>query len=240
VSEVLPVAVLAGGLGTRVRHRTGPSLPKALLPINGTPFIDLKLRELRDGGATRVVLLAGYGARQLEAHVGSGERHGLEITIVHDPPSLLGTGGALYRALPQLGSEFIVTYGDTLLEVPMDQLGQMLVSSNSVAVMSVLANDDTWETSNVDVEDGWVTAYEKPAIAGRHRYLDYGMIALRSCAFADVVPDEPFDLGDIFRSLADAGRLRAMFVKRRFYDIGTEASITDTERFLKDAERGAP
>jgi NDP-sugar pyrophosphorylase family protein len=186
------------------------------------------------------VLLAGYGARQLEAHVGSGERHGLEITIVHDPPSLLGTGGALYRALPQLGSEFIVTYGDTLLEVPMDRLGEMLVSSNAVAVMSVLANDDTWETSNVDVEDGWVTAYEKPAIAGRHRYLDYGMIALRSCAFADVVPDEPFDLGDIFRSLAGTGRLRAMFVKRRFYDIGTEASITDTERFLKDAERGAP
>ena len=59
---MLPIAVLAGGLGTRVRHRTGPDLPKALLPIAGIPFIDLKLRELRAGGAERVVLLVGHGA----------------------------------------------------------------------------------------------------------------------------------------------------------------------------------
>lgn len=232
MSEILPIAVLAGGLGTRVRHRTGPSVPKALLPINGVPFIDLKLRELRDGGATRVVLLVGHGGRRLQDHVGSGDRFGLEISVVHDPPNLLGTGGALYRALPELGSEFIVTYGDTLLDVPLDELVELLLSSNAIGVMTVLTNDDRWETSNVDVTRGWVTSYEKPAHSGRHRHLDYGMIALRASAFDNATLDEPFDLADIWRALARRQQLRAMFVNRRFYDIGSEAAILETERFM--------
>jgi MurNAc alpha-1-phosphate uridylyltransferase len=240
VSGILPIAVLAGGLGTRVRHRAGASLPKALLPINGVPFIDLKLRELREGGATRVVLLVGHGGTELEEHVGAGDRYGLEIAVVHDPPQLLGTGGALYHALSELGSEFIVTYGDTLLEVPMSRLGELLISSNAVGVMSVLANDDRWETSNVDVTDGWVTAYEKRSEAGRHRYLDYGMIALRSSAFVDAVSDEAFDLGDILRMLAGRRQLRAMLVNRRFYDIGNESSIVEAERFLRGIDSEGP
>jgi N-acetyl-alpha-D-muramate 1-phosphate uridylyltransferase len=234
--EILPVAVLAGGLGTRVRHRTGPSVPKALLPINGVPFIDLKLRELRDAGASRIVLLVGHGGAQLERHVGSGAKYGLEVSVVRDPPHLLGTGGALYRALPELGPMFIVTYGDTLLDVPLDQLGELMLSSNATGVMTLLTNEDRWEISNVDVTDGWVTAYEKPAQPGRHRHLDYGMIALRACAFDDVSSHAPFDLSDTWRSLARRRMLRAMFVNRRFYDIGSEVSIVETERFLRSID----
>src|SRR4051794_16342155 len=100
---MLPIAVLAGGLGTRGRHRTGPDLPKALLPIAGVPFIELKRGELRAGGAARVVLLVGHGAEPLVEHVGDGAAYDLRIEVIRDPPNLLGTGGALRRAAPALG-----------------------------------------------------------------------------------------------------------------------------------------
>ena len=229
----LPVAVLAGGLGTRVRHRTGPLLPKALLPVAGVPFIDLKLRELRAGGAARVVLLVGHGGSELEEHVGDGAAYGLELQVLHDPPELLGTGGALRRAVPELGPEFIVTYGDTLLEVPMDRLAELLVSSSAGAVMTVLRNDDRWETSNVDVADGYVTAYEKPAMRGHHRFLDYGMLAMRATALDAVALQPPFDLADVLRALVSRREVRALQVTRRFYDIGNEASFVETERFIR-------
>jgi MurNAc alpha-1-phosphate uridylyltransferase len=203
-----------------------------LLPIAGVPFIDLKLRELRAAGATQVVLLAGHGGRELEEHVGGGDRFGLEVSVVHDPPELLGTGGAVCHALPKLGSEFIVTYGDTLLEVPLEALCDMLVASAANGVMTVLTNDDQWETSNVDVVDGWVTAYEKHPQVGRHRHLDYGMIALRASAFDGMSVGKPFDLADLWRSLVSRRQLRAMFVSRRFYDIGNEATIATTEGFI--------
>ena len=240
MNGILPIAVLAGGLGTRVRHRSGPSLPKALLPINGIPFIDLKLRELRDGGANSSCAARRARRRGTRRLCPRANDQGLEIIVVHDPPELLGTGGALHHALPELGPEFIVTYGDTLLDVPMDQLGKLLSTPGAVAVMTVLANNDRWETSNVDVTAGWVTAYEKHPRPGTHRYLDYGMLAMRSSAFDDVVPNEAFDLGDILRALASRQMLRAMLVKRRFYDVGNESSIVDTERFLRGVDRDLP
>ena len=232
----LPVAVLAGGLGTRVRHRTGPRLPKVLLPVAGVPFIDLKLRELRDGGAARVILLVGHGGSELEEHVGDGAAYGLELEVLHDPPELLGTGGALRRAVPRLGPEFIVTYGDTLLEVPMDRLVELLVSSSVGAVMTVLRNDDRWETSNVDVADEFVTTYEKPAMRGRHRFLDYGMLAMRARAFDAVESQPTFDLADVLRVLVSRRDVRALPVSRRFYDIGNEESLLETERFIRASQ----
>jgi MurNAc alpha-1-phosphate uridylyltransferase len=234
---MLPIAVLAGGLGTRVRHRTGPELPKALLPVAGTPFIDLKLRELRAGGAERVVLLVGHGGEALVEHVGDGAAYDLQIDVVRDPPQLLGTGGALRRAAPVLGDAFIVTYGDTLLDVPMVELEAMLGSAPGAGgVMTVLRNEDRWEVSNVDVSDGLVTTYEKPATAGRHRFIDYGMLALRATAL-DGQPTERFDLAPVLQALVARRALLALPVERRFYDIGNDASFADTERFVR-AQQG--
>ena len=101
---MLPVAVLAGGLGTRVRHRTGPAVPKALLVVGGSPFIDLKLRELRAGGASRGSSCSSATAgRRSSTTSGTARRFDLEVEYVRDPPDLLGTGGAIRHALPGPG-----------------------------------------------------------------------------------------------------------------------------------------
>src|SRR5712692_2156565 len=113
---MLPVAVLAGGLGNRLHAVTGDALPKALVPVLGRPFIDWKLEGLAAAGTHRVVLLVGHHGGQIRAHVGDGRRYGLSVEYVEDGPVLLGTGGAVARALPSLADAFWVTYGDTLLE----------------------------------------------------------------------------------------------------------------------------
>jgi NDP-sugar pyrophosphorylase family protein len=233
---MLPVAVLAGGLGTRVRHRTGQAAPKALLEVAGVPFIDVKLKELRNAGVARVVMLVGHGAEALVDHVGDGSAHQLDVEFVHDSPRLLGTGGALRHALPRLGPAFFVTYGDTLLEVPMDRLERRLLSTGAEAVMTVLENRDKWETSNVSVANGRVTRYDKVAAPGRHRFLDYGMLAMRATAFEGTPATDPFDLTTVIEPLVQRGTLLALKVTRRFYDIGNEQSIRATETYLRMLE----
>lgn len=198
----------------------------------GSPFIDIKLRELRAGGVTRVVMLVGHGGEAIVDHVGDGTGFDLEVEHLHDPPGLLGTGGAIRHALERLGPAFFVTYGDTLLDVPMDRLERRLLSSRALAVMTVLENQDRWETSNVDVASGRVTTYEKPATPGRHQYLDYGMLAMRATAFAEM-STSTFDLATVLQRLVTRRRLLAMTVTRRFYDIGNEESIRTTERYLQ-------
>ena len=233
---MLPVAVLAGGLGTRIRHRTGPSVPKALLPVGGVPFIDIKLREMRDAGARRIVMLVGHGAEVIVDHVGDGAAYELEVEFVRDGPQLLGTGGAIREALPRLGPAFFLTYGDTLLEVPMDRLERRLLATRAEAVMTVLENQDRWETSNVTVVNGRVTQYEKAASPGNHRFLDYGMLAMRKTALDGTPTKEPFDLATVIQQLVKRGAVLEMRVTRRFYDIGNEESVRATETFLQASE----
>jgi NDP-sugar pyrophosphorylase family protein len=234
---MLTVAILAGGLGTRVRDLTGPDLPKALLPIAGRPFIEHKLMELARGGAGRVVFLVGHGADRIRAAVGDGARFGLAVEYVEDGPELLGTAGAVRRALHHLGPAFFLTYGDTLLDVSFGELERRLLGSDALGAMTVLENGDRWETSNVDVDGGLVVAYDKPSQPGTRRYLDYGFLAFRSAAFAGLRPDRSADLTTVIGALIGSGALVAVPVLHRFHDIGNEAAVRETEAWLLEQER---
>ncbi len=228
-----PVVILAGGHGTRVRHLTGPQRSKMLLPINGRPFIDFKLASLAAAGATDVVLLVGYGAASLREHVGSGEDFGLRVTYLDEGDKLLGTGGAIARALPQLPDAFWVTYGDTLLDVHLGRVEEQLASQDVLGVMTTLENRDHWETSNVDIEAGLVTAYEKGAPPGTFRWIDYGMLLLRRSAFAGFAVGSTFDLSDVLRRLVARRRLGAFDVSERFHDVGTEEAWRETDAWAR-------
>src|SRR5947207_8308008 len=106
-SPMFPVVILAGGLGTRVRQ-FGENIPKALLDINGEPFLARQLELLHKNGIRHVILCVGHLADQIEAFAGDGSRFGLKVEYSHDGPEPLGTAGAIRRALPKLNSAFFV------------------------------------------------------------------------------------------------------------------------------------
>lgn len=230
--DVLTVALLAGGLGTRVRSLTGDHVPKALLPVAGRPFIDWKLQELRDQGVGEVVLLVGHGATALEEHLGTGARHGIDVAYVYDGPTLRGTGGALQAALDRLPEAFWVGYADTLLEVPMSEVEARFARRGCAGVMTVLCNHDEVETSNVSVEDGFVSAYDKPATPGTHDCIDYGMLILTQSAF-ESMPDGPFDLSAVVVPLIGRRELLAFEVTAAFRDVGTPEAHAATDAWLR-------
>src|ERR1700742_601567 len=112
--KTLPVAILAGGLATRLQSLTERT-PKSLLAIAGRPFLFHQLELLKQQGVERVVLCVGHLGEQIEAAAGDGRRFGLSIEYSSDADRLLGTGGALRRALALLGDEFFVVNGDSYL-----------------------------------------------------------------------------------------------------------------------------
>jgi len=104
-----PVAILAGGLATRLRPATAKT-PKALLSVAGEPFLVHQLRLLHSEGFRKIVICVGYLGEAIQANIGDGSTLGLHIDYSFDGPTLLGTGGALKRALPKLGEKFVVIY----------------------------------------------------------------------------------------------------------------------------------
>src|SRR5277367_3489826 len=112
----LPVALLAGGMATRLRPIT-EKVPKLLVEVAGEPFFSHQLRLLKGAGLRRIVLCVGYLGERIVEEYGDGSKWGVEIEYSFDGPTLLGTGGALIRALPMLGGPFYVLYGDSYLPI---------------------------------------------------------------------------------------------------------------------------
>lgn len=226
------IAILAGGLGTRVAMIAGGSLPKALLPVADAPFIDHKLHEVKRLGATRVVLLLGHGADQIVTHVGTGEQFGVELECVLDGPRLLGTGGALKRAADQLDERVWVTYGDTLLDANLADAERDAAARSCTAVMTVLRNEDRRQPSNASVRDGKVVAYGKGDPLGTHAFIDYGYVMVPTSVLRGV-DDDVFDLTVVMKRLIEAGQLAAFEVTERFHDIGTPEALAATDAWLR-------
>jgi MurNAc alpha-1-phosphate uridylyltransferase len=232
VSRALPpVAILAGGLATRLKPLT-ETVPKALVDVNGAPFIAHQLRQLRDNGVTRVVICAGYLGEMIRDSVGDGARFGLRVEFSFDGPRLLGTGGAIRKALPLLADSFFILYGDTYLCCDYRAVEAEFERSGKLALMTVFRNEDRWDTSNVEMVAGRIAAYDKRQRTPRMRHLDYGLGVFARAAFKDVPDDEPRDLAAVYQDLLERGELAAYEVSERFYEIGTLAGLEETRQHL--------
>jgi len=227
----LPVAILAGGLATRLRPVT-EKVPKALLPIAGRPFIHWQLGLLAQQGVTEVVLCAGHLGEQIQAAVGDGSGFGMTVRYSFDGETLLGTGGALRRALPILGAAFFVLYGDSYLRCSFAAAQTAYEESAGLGLMTVFCNEDRWEKSNVLLRDGRVVEYDKHSPRPGMRHIDYGLSILSVQALQRSPASAAFDLADLYHELASRGELAALTVKERFYEIGSVGGIEATERHL--------
>src|SRR4051794_10666712 len=152
-SSDLPVAILAGGLATRLRPIT-EKIPKLLVEVAGEPFFSHQLRLLRGAGLTRLVLCVGHLGEKIVELYGDGAKWGVTIDYAFDAPKLLGTGGALIAALPKLGQHFYVLYGDSYLPVDYRAVGDCFLRAAQPGLMTVYENHGRFDASNVWFEDG--------------------------------------------------------------------------------------
>ena len=229
---MLSVAILAGGLATRLRPIT-KTIPKALVPVAGRPFVLWQLEYLRDQGVSRVVLCTGYRSTQIEQIVGDGSQIGIVVEYSDDGTTLLGTGGALGKALPLLGPEFFVLYGDSFLPVSFSTVEQAYYDSDLPGLMTVYRNEGEWDTSNVVFNNGQVLEYNKAKPRHDMAYIDYGLGVLSKSVVEHYCQEIVFDLAMVYEALANAGQLAGFEVFERFYEIGSPDGLAQTEEYLR-------
>jgi MurNAc alpha-1-phosphate uridylyltransferase len=231
-AELPAVALLAGGLATRLRPLT-QTIPKAMIEVAGEPFIAHQLRLLRREGAARVVLCVSHLSHQIEDFVGDGAAFGLDVRYSQDGERLLGTGGALRRALPMLGDAFLALYGDSWLDAPFAPVVAAFRDSGLPALMTVFRNEDRWDASNVWFEDGRIRLYDKRLRRPEMAFIDWGLGVFHADLFAARSADEAFDLAEVYSQLSREGRLAGFEMKQRFYEIGSPEGLAETDTMLR-------
>jgi len=225
------VAILAGGLATRLRPIT-EEIPKSLIEVAGEPFICHQLEYLRKQGINSVVLCIGFLGEMIQEAVGDGSRWDMHVSYSPDGPSLLGTGGALRQALPLLGEHFFILYGDSFLPIDFSDVEKTYTASEKKGLMTILRNQNQWDKSNVEFDAGQIIEYNKTVIRPQMHYIDYGLGLLQSAALQAYPARKSFDLSKVYKDLSLAGELAGYEVFERFYEIGSHQGIADTQAYL--------
>jgi NDP-sugar pyrophosphorylase family protein len=232
LSEV-PAALLAGGLATRLRPITH-KVPKCMVEVAGRPFIDHQLALLKRNGIRKVVMCLGYLGEQVTAHVGDGSQLGMDIRYCFDGDKLLGTGGALRRALPLLGELCWVLYGDSYLDIDYPAVFDAAQRQPSLGWMTVLRNGNQWDRSNVVFRDGRLLCYDKRQMRPDMEYIDYGASLFRRAALERIPENTVHDLADLMHDLVSEGSMRGYEVHKRFYEIGSHEGLQETAQYLQE------
>jgi MurNAc alpha-1-phosphate uridylyltransferase len=226
--------VLAAGLGTRMRPYNG-HVPKPLVTVGGRSLIDYGLDRLAEAGVERVVVNVHHLADAVESHLATRQRP--RIIISDERESLLGTGGGIAKALPQLGdAPFFLVNSDTLwldglkpnfarLAEAFDatQMDALLLLAPSAGSLGYKGRGDYSMLGNGRLRP-----------RGEHEVAPFiyaGAAILAPPLFADV-PQAPFALTRLFDRAAAAGRLFGLRLDGVWMHVGTPEAVAAAEAAL--------
>lgn len=227
----IDVAVLAGGLGTRIRGVLG-DVPKILAPVGGRPFLEHLLDWLAGFGARRVVLCLGHGAGHVAEHLRTpppaGAAAGRPLIVPVVEPAPLGTAGALRFARRSLTTDPVfVLNGDTFLDA--DIPGFVGRHRRAGAALSLLCarvpSVARYGSLELDAA-GFVRRFvEKDAARDRPGLISAGMYLFSAAALDGVADGSGSSLERDVLERQPAGAIRAEVATGRFIDIGTPESL---------------
>jgi len=209
----MQVAILAGGLATRLRPLTN-RVPKSMVEIHGKPFLQYQIELLRANHIQDIVLCVGHLSGQIRSYFGDGRRYGVRITYSDEGDRRLGTGGALKFAEDLLASEFFVLFGDSYL------------------LLDYPANDNLYDSSDVLMEDGLVIAYDKENPLPGMVHINVGLSVLRRQSLTVIPRGQSLSLQAFFRELIAQRQLLALETRQRFYEIGSLEGLHEFERLV--------
>ena len=228
----LPVAILAGGLATRLRPIT-EQIPKALVEVAGRPFAEHQLEWLRGHGVDRRRVLVGHLGEMMCEALGDGARWGVSVRYVFDGPRLLGTGGALPRAAGA---------GRCVLRAL-----RRLVSANAISRRSsgfrasgkTRLDDRVSQRRSLGSQQRrvrWTAGSSATTSSAARRRCDTSTTAsacFDGARFADVADGEAFDLAACLSAICSpTDDLAGFEVPERFYEIGSPAGLEETRGYL--------
>lgn len=218
--------IIAGGMGTRLKARLG-DLPKPMIPIGGKPLLEHQVELAKRHGFSHIVIFACYRPDLIEAHLGDGRKWGVHIDYqIETTP--LGTAGAVLAGMDSLAEQFLVFYGDTMVNVDLDRIWRRHVSSGADATLLLHPNDHPLDSDLVETDSAeWITAFHnRPHPTGTffQNLVNAGLYVVNKSALVRWSADvKTMDFGkDLFPAMLRAGqRLLGYNTPEYIKDIGT-------------------
>lgn len=212
--------LLAAGLGTRLRPLT-ETVPKCLLPIQGTPLLAVWLELCARAGIDEVLI-------NVHAHADTVRKfliaHEFAVSVeTAQEPQLLGSAGtvAANRGWVEGEDEFFILYGDVLTNADLRTIQAHHRRACKIATLGLNRVPDPSRCGVVTVDQGGtiIAFQEKPSRPASNLVFSGMMVA--GPEFLNYLPQQtPADLGfDVLPRLG--GRMAGCEITSYLTDIGT-------------------
>jgi len=129
-----------------------------------------------------------------------------------------------------LPEQFFILYGDSYLPIDYRAVAKAFQRSGAAALMTVFANSDAWDRSNVWFESGRIRFYSKRERLPQMKHIDYGLTVTHASAFEHTA--ETFDLAELLEDLSRKQLLAGFEVQQRFYEVGSPTGLGELDELL--------
>ena len=213
------VFILCGGQGTRFRE-VREDIPKALVPINDVPFLDLLLNDLVDQGCQRIILGTGYLTEQIESYI--QQRNDAEYLISFEKLTL-GTGGAIRHALHLfLSDQVLVLNGDSYIAFSVKTLLHFHISRQAETTILLSSGTQGTDYGNVELDgDHRILSFQEKLQHSEGQLINAGVYCLQYELIRQQSEGKASIERDWFPQWIYSNRVLGMVLPIPFYDIGT-------------------
>ena len=227
----MQMVILCGGLATRLGD-LAKNIPKSMIPVNGKPFLEYQIENLKHHSIKDIVLCVGHLSEKIEGYFGDGSKFGVKIQYNHDGDKPLGPIGAIKNAEQLLEDVFFIMYGDSYLSVDFEKVHASFLKYDKPGMMVVYKNHNEYDKSNIEVEGNLVVGHKEKGKTKNMIYIDYGTSILRKKVLESVPKNTFCSTESFFSDLIDKRQLLAFEVKERFYHIGSPGALKEFEDFI--------
>ncbi len=225
---MMTVIILCGGLASRL-YPLSETTPKSLIEIHKKPFIHYQLEQLHQQHITDVILCVGKFGDIIEEKIGNKYKN-ITIQYSHDGELPLGTGGAIKKALSLIPeNDFIVLYGDSYLQIPINKMINKYYASKKPILMSVYRNKNKLHKNNI-IYNGEILSYDKELYHPDMTHIDYGINIFNKSVF--VQTPHIFDLSKLLTDFVKIKQVSSIEATVSFHEVGSFKGIEKFEKFI--------
>lgn len=236
----MKAVILAGGKGTRMGSLV-KDIPKPMVPVNGKPIIEYLVELLRDSGIKELIICNGYLSKVIEDYFKDGSDWGVKITYyVEETP--LGTAGCVKKVAHLLKEDFLVLYGDVIVNADIHRIVDFHKKNNSQATLAVHPNDHPHDSDLVEIDDkGKIIAFHPKPHKEDEYYRNLGnacLYVLSPKVFDFIDPDKKPDFGKhIFPEMLRSGiRMYGYNTPEYLKDIGTPQRVEEVSSDVRSGK----
>ena len=205
----MQAVIIAGGRGSRLSAVTG-ELPKPMIEIAGRPLLEHQVLLLKENGILDISFMLGYLGDVISEHFGDGSRYGVNITYYTEEQPL-GTAGCLNALAGKMDGDFLVCYGDIMLNMDLRSLAAFHKAKAADATLVVHPNDHPFDSDLVVMnEDCRIQSFlfkDQPRPDYYHNMVSAALYILNPAVFNYIENDKKADfVKDIFPGMLRDGK----------------------------------